>query len=141
MKKILVVVDIQNDFVDGALGTCEAVAIIDNAAQKIKNFDGDIKVSNLQISKPDTAINIGNLSLSSRNKGKGRLVSANGNFGEAEINGKFNFEYLARDFLDIINPMDNHGKRHSDENVFDFNVHLKDATIINLLANTNMPLS
>ena len=28
MKKILVVVDIQNDFVDGALGTPEAVAII-----------------------------------------------------------------------------------------------------------------
>ena len=45
MKKILVVVDIQNDFVDGALGTCEAVAIIDNAAQKIKNFDGDIFVT------------------------------------------------------------------------------------------------
>lgn len=44
MKKILVVVDIQNDFVDGALGTREAVAIIDNAAQKIKNFDGDIFV-------------------------------------------------------------------------------------------------
>lgn len=108
------------------------------SGKDFKNFDGDIKVSNLQISKPDTAINIGNLSLSSRNKGKGRLVSANGNFGEAEINGKFNFEYLARDFLDIINPMDNHGKRHSDENVFDFNVHLKDATIINLLANTSM---
>lgn len=45
MKKILVVVDIQNDFVDGALGTREAVAIIDNAAQKIKNFDGDIFVT------------------------------------------------------------------------------------------------
>ena len=45
MKKILVVVDIQNDFVDGALGTCEAVAIIDNAAKKIENFDGDIFVT------------------------------------------------------------------------------------------------
>lgn len=45
MKKILVVVDIQNDFVDGALGTPEAVAIIDNAAEKIKNFDGDIFVT------------------------------------------------------------------------------------------------
>lgn len=45
MKKILVVVDIQNDFVDGALGTPEAVAIIDNAAQKIKSFDGDIFVT------------------------------------------------------------------------------------------------
>lgn len=45
MKKILVVVDIQNDFVDGALGTPEAQAIIDNAANKIKNFDGDIFVT------------------------------------------------------------------------------------------------
>ncbi len=45
MKKILIVVDIQNDFVDGALGTPEAQAIIDNAANKIKNFDGDIFVT------------------------------------------------------------------------------------------------
>ena len=45
MKKILVVVDIQNDFVDGALGTPEAQAIIDNASQKIRNFDGDIFVT------------------------------------------------------------------------------------------------
>ncbi len=45
MKKVLIVVDIQNDFVDGALGTPEAVAIIDNAAEKIKNFDGEIFVT------------------------------------------------------------------------------------------------
>ena len=45
MKKVLVGVDIQNDFVDGALGTPEAVAIVDAAAEKIKNFDGDIFVT------------------------------------------------------------------------------------------------
>ena len=45
MKKVLVVVDIQNDFVDGALGTPEAQAIIENAANKIKKFDGDIFVT------------------------------------------------------------------------------------------------
>lgn len=45
MKNILVVVDIQNDFVDGALGTPEAVAIIDKAASKIQDFDGDIFVT------------------------------------------------------------------------------------------------
>lgn len=45
MKKILVVVDIQNDFVDGALGSKEAVAIINNAGRKIKDFDGDIFVT------------------------------------------------------------------------------------------------
>lgn len=45
MKKILVVVDIQKDFVDGALGTAEACAIIDNAVKKIQNFDGKIFVT------------------------------------------------------------------------------------------------
>lgn len=45
MKNILVVVDIQNDFVDGALGSKEAVAIVDNAANKIKDFNGDIFVT------------------------------------------------------------------------------------------------
>lgn len=42
MKKILIVVDMQKDFVDGALGTSEAVAIVDNVVDKIENFDGDI---------------------------------------------------------------------------------------------------
>ena len=45
MKHILIVVDIQKDFVDGALGTAEAVAMVGNAAKKIKEFDGDIFVT------------------------------------------------------------------------------------------------
>lgn len=45
MKKILVVVDMQKDFVDGALGTKEAVGIIDRAVDKIKGFDGSIFVT------------------------------------------------------------------------------------------------
>ena len=40
MKKFLIVVDMQKDFVDGALGTKEAVAIVPKVAEKIKNFDG-----------------------------------------------------------------------------------------------------
>lgn len=42
MSKILVVVDMQNDFIDGALGTAEAVAIVPKVAEKIKNFDGTV---------------------------------------------------------------------------------------------------
>ncbi len=42
MKKILVVVDMQNDFVDGVLGTAEAVDIVDNVVAKINSFEGDI---------------------------------------------------------------------------------------------------
>ncbi|MEE0913718.1 MAG: isochorismatase family cysteine hydrolase [Ruminococcus sp.] len=39
MKKILVVVDMQNDFVDGALGTKEAQNIVKNVVEKIKSYD------------------------------------------------------------------------------------------------------
>ena len=45
MRKILVVVDIQKDFVDGALGSAEAQAIVDNVVNKIKGFDGEIIVT------------------------------------------------------------------------------------------------
>lgn len=45
MKHILIVVDIQKDFVDGSLGTAEAVAMVPNAAKKIKSFDGKIFVT------------------------------------------------------------------------------------------------
>ena len=40
MRKILVVIDMQNDFIDGALGTKEAVAIVPGVKEKIKDFDG-----------------------------------------------------------------------------------------------------
>lgn len=37
-KKVLIVVDMQNDFVDGALGTAEAISIVDNVNEKIKIY-------------------------------------------------------------------------------------------------------
>ncbi|MBR0306590.1 MAG: cysteine hydrolase [Lachnospiraceae bacterium] len=39
MRKLLVVVDMQNDFIDGALGTKEAVAIVENVKKKIASYD------------------------------------------------------------------------------------------------------
>ncbi len=42
MDKILVVVDMQNDFVTGVLGTKEAQEIVPNVVEKIKNFDGEV---------------------------------------------------------------------------------------------------
>ena len=42
MKKILIVVDMQNDFIDGALGTKEAQKIINNVVNEINSFDGDV---------------------------------------------------------------------------------------------------
>lgn len=40
--KYLIVIDMQKDFVDGALGTKEAVAIVPNVVEKIKGFDGKV---------------------------------------------------------------------------------------------------
>ena len=45
MRKILIVVDMQNDFVDGVLGTKEAVAIVPNVVKKINEFKGEIIVT------------------------------------------------------------------------------------------------
>ena len=45
MKKVLVVVDMQNDFVDGALGSAEAQAIVHNVCKKIEEFQGDLYVT------------------------------------------------------------------------------------------------
>lgn len=45
MKNFLVVVDMQKDFVDGALGSAEAVSIVPAAAEKISKWDGDIFVT------------------------------------------------------------------------------------------------
>ena len=45
MKKFLIVVDMQKDFVDGALGTKEAVAIVPSVKEKIESFDGEIIIT------------------------------------------------------------------------------------------------
>lgn len=42
MKRFLIVVDMQKDFVDGALGTKEAEAIVPAVVKKIAGFDGEI---------------------------------------------------------------------------------------------------
>ena len=40
--KLLIVVDMQNDFIDGALGSKEAVAIVPYVKEKIERFDGKV---------------------------------------------------------------------------------------------------
>lgn len=42
MKELLVVVDMQNDFITGALGTDEAKAIVPKVCEKIEGWQGDI---------------------------------------------------------------------------------------------------
>ncbi len=41
MRKILIAVDLQNDFIDGALGTKEAQAIVKNAVDKINTYPAE----------------------------------------------------------------------------------------------------
>lgn len=45
MKHILVVVDMQKDFVDGALGSPEAVAILPHVVEAIRSHNGEIFVT------------------------------------------------------------------------------------------------
>lgn len=42
MNKILIVVDMQNDFVSGSLGTAEARGIVTKLRAKLDSFDGDV---------------------------------------------------------------------------------------------------
>ena len=42
MQNILIVVDMQNDFIDGALGTKEALEIVPRVVEKVKAFPGQI---------------------------------------------------------------------------------------------------
>ncbi len=42
MKNVLIVVDMQRDFIDGALGTAEALAILPEVEKYIQGFEGDI---------------------------------------------------------------------------------------------------
>ena len=41
MKKVLIVVDMQNDFIDGALGTKEALEIVPSVIEKIKTYENE----------------------------------------------------------------------------------------------------
>ena len=42
MQDIMIVVDMQNDFIDGSLGTKEAVAIVPKVREKIQQFNGTV---------------------------------------------------------------------------------------------------
>ena len=42
LDNILIVIDMQNDFIDGSLGSTEALDILENANNFIEHFDGEI---------------------------------------------------------------------------------------------------
>lgn len=42
MQNILLVIDMQNDFIDGALGSAAAQAIVPYVTERVKNFEGKV---------------------------------------------------------------------------------------------------
>lgn len=53
MRKILIVIDMQNDFIDGSLGTPEAVAIVENVKNKIKAYPAEDVWATMDTHGPD----------------------------------------------------------------------------------------
>ena len=51
--KVLVIVDMQNDFISGSLGTKEAVAIVDQVVQKIRNASDALVLFTLDTHQED----------------------------------------------------------------------------------------
>ena len=56
MKKILIVVDMQNDFINGSLGTKEAELIVDKVVAKIKEYN-EYKVNNIYVTLDTHPVN------------------------------------------------------------------------------------
>ena len=67
-NKVLVIVDMQNDFIDGSLGTKEAQGIVDKMVEYIKNFNGDI------ITTQDTHYNDSDLNFNYFNTMEGKKL-------------------------------------------------------------------
>ena len=53
MRKILLVIDMQNDFIDGALGTAEAVAMLPRAIEEIKKYPAADIIATRDTHNPD----------------------------------------------------------------------------------------
>ena len=53
MKKLLVVIDMQNDFIDGSLGTPEALAIVEAVKEKIRAYPPEAVFATMDTHGPD----------------------------------------------------------------------------------------
>lgn len=53
MRKLLIVIDMQNDFIDAALGTPEAVSIVDRVVEKIKAYPTEDIIATRDTHTPD----------------------------------------------------------------------------------------
>ena len=53
MRKLLIVIDMQNDFIDGSLGTPEAVAIVENVKNKICSYPAEDIIATMDTHGPE----------------------------------------------------------------------------------------
>ena len=53
MKKLLIVIDMQNDFIDGSLGTPEAVSIVEKVKEKIRSYPPEAVIATMDTHGPD----------------------------------------------------------------------------------------
>ena len=53
MRKLLIVIDMQNDFIDGSLGTPEAVAIVENVKNKIRSYPAEDLIATMDTHGPE----------------------------------------------------------------------------------------
>jgi nicotinamidase-related amidase len=53
MKKLLIVIDMQNDFIDGSLETAEALSIVENVKDKIRSYPPQCVLATMHTHGPD----------------------------------------------------------------------------------------
>ena len=53
MRKLLIVIDMQNDFIDGSLGTPEAEAIVENVKAKIRSYPTEDVIATMDTHEPE----------------------------------------------------------------------------------------
>ena len=53
MKKLLLVIDMQNDFINGSLGTPEAVSVVEKVKKKIRSYPPEAVIATMDTHGPD----------------------------------------------------------------------------------------
>lgn len=114
----------------------------DIGGTSLRSAVGRISVSDLTMEQPDTTRHLGNLSIETRGLENARHIVLSGDFGKAELSGRFDASTLPQQFLAILRA-DGEGapRRAADDNIFSFRAHVVDAALLNALAGTNIKLS
>lgn len=107
----------------------------------IKNAIGSFNLSDFSVANADTTISFGDVAISSNNVSNGKRIVLSGNVCDAQLTGNFNTETLMRNFLHIVNAQNEEKTICSDDNIFNFRMHLKDVSLLNFLVGSDIKLS